>query len=61
MKKKDLERKLKDLGFTPPEGKDSGPHTTWTGRDGFTVQVPRHRELAEGTARTILKEAEKHT
>lgn len=54
MKKLDLERALKDLGYW--QVKSKGPHDKWT--NGVrTVAVPRHREVKEGTARAILKQA----
>ena len=56
MKKKDLERKLRELGFTQGHG---GKHDAWRNKNGREVQVPRHAEVNEWTARGILKTAEK--
>jgi predicted RNA binding protein YcfA (HicA-like mRNA interferase family) len=56
MKRRDLEQKLKELGWYPVPSKFSGPHEKWTnGR--FTLPIPRHRELKEWTARGIIKDA----
>jgi predicted RNA binding protein YcfA (HicA-like mRNA interferase family) len=54
VKLKDLERKLKDLGFWEVVG---GKHAKWTnGVD--SMAVPRHKEIQEYTARGIIKNAE---
>lgn len=53
MKRRDLLKKLKAAGFR--EVRDDGDHTIYK-KDGCrSVQVPRHRELNELTAKTILK------
>lgn len=57
MKKKDLERKLREWGFTQGHG---GEHDSWVNKNGLKIPVPRHTELKEGTARAILKKAEKN-
>ena len=36
-----------------------GKHEIWECA-GLTFSIPRHREIAEGTARTILKRLEAH-
>ncbi len=57
MKKKDLEKKLKKVGWWLD--RHGGNHDIWTnGSD--TNQVPRHAEVNEFLARSILKEAEKN-
>ncbi len=56
MKKKDLERQLRAWGFEQGHG---GRHDIWESADGQQIQVPRHMEIKEGTARAILKKAEK--
>lgn len=55
MKKRDLEKKLRELGFWPDGGTK---HDKWTNGD-FVTMVPRHREINELTAKGILKDAEK--
>jgi hypothetical protein len=58
MKARDLKRLLRLLGW-----RDTGrgaKHEKWT--NGFHyIAVPRHREIAEGTARAILQEARAYT
>lgn len=54
MKKKDLERELKKLGFNLiPAG---GKHDKWS-NDRDSIAVPRHREINEYTAKGIIKQA----
>lgn len=54
MKRGDVLRELKALGWRYL--REGGKHEIWT--DGTEqVAVPRHREIAEGTARNILKTA----
>jgi len=53
MKRKDLERKLKQAGWVKTEG---GNHTKWK-KDGMTIPTPRHNEVNECLAKAILKQA----
>lgn len=54
VKHKDLIRKLKDLGFyLQREGKE---HEVW-GNGIISVSVPRHKEIKEFTAKSIIKKA----
>ena len=54
MKKRDLDKQLKELGWWLLR---QGKHEIWTnGR--ITIAVPRHREIKEMTARGILRDAE---
>lgn len=53
MKKVDLERKLKEMGFTLSHG---GSHDMWV-RGKEKIPVPRHREINEDLAKAILKKA----
>jgi len=56
MKRRELERKLKDLGWWID--REGGNHTIWT--NGLEKQpVPRHSEVNEYTAKAILKAAKK--
>lgn len=56
MKKKDLEKKLKELGW---EKRRSGSkHDVW-GKDDRAIPVPRHKEINERTAQSIIKNASK--
>ena len=57
MKKKDLERKLREWGYTQGHG---GDHDYWENENGLKIPVPRHTEIVEWTARGILKTAEKN-
>ena len=52
-KKRDLERELIRAGFTKWQGTK---HDKFRKGD-ITVMVPRHKEISEGTARAIRKEA----
>jgi len=56
MKKRDLEKALKELGWWfLCEG---GSHEVWTnGRE--TIAIPRHNEINEKLAKGILKGAQK--
>ncbi len=57
MKAKDLKRRLKALGWWDT-GRGS-KHEKWT-NGVHTIAVPRHKEIPEGTARAILKEADEY-
>ena len=54
MKKRDLEKALKSLGWW--KSGDAGPHEKWT-NGVITRPLPRHKEINEFTARGILKVA----
>lgn len=57
VKARELKRRLAAMGWRDT-GKGS-KHEKWT--NGIhSVAVPRHREIAEGTARAILKEAQEY-
>ncbi len=54
MKKADLERHLRSLGWRLL--RQGGAHEVWS--DGARqVTIPRHREVNENTARAILRAA----
>jgi predicted RNA binding protein YcfA (HicA-like mRNA interferase family) len=54
MKKAEIEKILKKNGFEVSHG---SRHDIWK-KDGFPpIPVPRHREIAKGTAKAILKTA----
>ena len=55
MKHRDLIKKLEDAGFK--KVRDYGRHTIYAKEGNRQVQVPRHREVDENTARAILKAA----
>jgi mRNA interferase HicA len=56
MKRKELERRLRELGWKFL--RHGGRHDVWTSTDGsFTEYVPRHAEINERLARIILKRA----
>ena len=55
MKRRDLIQQLEAAGFR--KMRDDGDHTVYT-KPGFPIiVVPRHREVNELTARSILKTA----
>ena len=54
MKRKDLEKKLMGLGWTL--FRHGRRHDIWF-RDNYEIVVPRHNEINEYTAKSILKEA----
>lgn len=51
----DLKRVLLDHGAS--FDREGGSHEIWRTADGRTVTIPRHREIAEGTARAIARAA----
>lgn len=55
MKRRDLIKKLETAGYRL--ARDDGNHTIYEKDGGRPVQVPRHREVNEITARAILKAA----
>jgi len=57
MKKKDLEKRLKRSGWWL--ARHGGNHDIWT-NGTMTNQVPRHNEVNELLAKSILREAEKY-
>ena len=57
MKSRDLKKRLKELGWWDT-GKGS-KHEKWT-NGTHSIALPRHKEIPEGTARAILKEAEEY-
>ncbi len=54
MKRKDLEKKLKKLGWILM--RHGRKHDIWI-KDEYEIIVPRHNEINEYTAKLILKEA----
>lgn len=54
MKRRDLIKKLEDAGYKADR---NGDHTIFEKDGARPVQVPRHREINENTARAILKAA----
>lgn len=60
MKRRDLIKQLRDaasvakLEFTSL--RSTGGHEVFT-LDGLRLPIPNHREIAEGTARSILRQA----
>lgn len=55
MKRRDLIRILKSAGYRID--RDDGNHTIYEKEGRRPVQVPRHREINENTAKSILKTA----
>ena len=56
MERRDLEKKLKDLGWWLE--RHGGNHDYWTNGE-LKEAVPRHNEIAEFLAKKILKKAKK--
>lgn len=55
MKRRDLIKQLEANGFR--EVRDNGDHTIYKAPNKRSVQIPRHREINENTAKQILKAA----
>jgi len=55
MKKKDVEKRLRKLGWRLE--RHGANHDIWTDGEAM-VAVPRHREINEITARSLIKKAE---
>lgn len=54
MKKRDVERKLKELGWWYL--RDGADHDIWT--NGMDIMpVPRHKEIKEPLAKSIIRQA----
>lgn len=54
MKRRDLIKKLEAAGYKADR---NGDHTIFEKANGRPVQVPKHKEINENTARAILKAA----
>lgn len=54
MKRRDLERKLLELGWKLL--RHGGAHDLWT-NGGARLAIPRHREIAGSLARKLLRSA----
>ncbi len=54
MKRRQLEKRLKDLGWNLD--RHGRKHDVWTNGE-YEIAVPRHKEINEYTATAILKEA----
>lgn len=55
MKRRDLIKQLEANGYR--KVRDNGDHTIFKASDKRAVQVPRHNEINEKTAKQILKVA----
>lgn len=55
MKRRDLIRRLEDAGYQL--ARDEGDHTVYRKANAQPIAVPRHREINENTAKTILRAA----
>ena len=55
MKRRDLIRMLETAGYN--KIRDTGDHTIYKMAGCVILQVPRHREVNENTAKAILKDA----
>ena len=56
MKRRELERRLRDLGWVLQ--RHGGKHDVWMNAGGsLSEYVPRHKEINEALARVILKRA----
>jgi hypothetical protein len=54
MKRIQLEKRFRDLGWSFE--RDGSKHDIWT-NDMYEIAVPRHKEINEYTANSILKQA----
>jgi mRNA interferase HicA len=54
VKRKDLERLLRDHGCT--KAREGAKHSVWENAAGATSTVPRHAEIKKHTARGICKD-----
>ena len=54
MKRRDLIKKLESAGY---KRERDGDHTIYEKEGSRPVQVPKHREINENTAKAILKAA----
>ncbi len=54
MKRRDLIKKLEEAGYVLDR---DGDHSIYEKEGNRPVQVPKHREINEYTARAILKDA----
>lgn len=55
MKRRDLIKRLEAAGYR--KRRDEGDHTVYAKDGGRAIAVPRHREVNEITAKSILKTA----
>ena len=55
MKRRDILKKLQSAGYSVI--RDDGSHTNLWKPGSRVIQVPRHREITEITAKQILKDA----
>ncbi len=55
MKRRDLVKRLEVAGYIAD--RDDGDHTVYEKQGSRPVQVPRHREINENTAKSILRVA----
>jgi predicted RNA binding protein YcfA (HicA-like mRNA interferase family) len=62
MKRREIERRLREMGYVMLAGmKRGGSHDKWANKSGsYSVTVPRHNEVNELTARAIIKGAIKY-
>jgi len=56
MKRREVERRLRELGWRFL--RHGGSHDVWTDGSNDTA-IPRHTEISEGTARSIIRYAER--
>ena len=55
MKRRDLVKQLETAGYRLT--RDDGDHTVYAKPGAQSVAIPRHREISENTAKTILRTA----
>ena len=58
MKLRDLENELTKLGWY--KHYEGGNHTKWVNGKGESCPVPRHREIKEQLAKSIIKKAQEN-
>ena len=57
MKRQNLLKTIKEKGATMM--RQGGSHEVWENKNGYRFSVPRHAEITEGTAKSIIKQADK--
>jgi predicted RNA binding protein YcfA (HicA-like mRNA interferase family) len=57
MKRQKLLKAIKEKGAVMI--RQGGAHEVWESKNGYRFAVPRHAEIKEGTAKIIIKQADK--
>jgi predicted RNA binding protein YcfA (HicA-like mRNA interferase family) len=57
MKRQKLLKAIKEKGAVMI--RQGGHHEVWESKNGYRFAVPRHADIKEGTAKSIIKQADK--